>query len=50
MLDPRIGNLMDSNQTSVKKRNWNIFRREIKKFGIDMHVEVLHRILHGDTR
>ena len=45
-----MGGMPDGSSGLVKKRNWNLVRREVKKFGIDIERGVGEAIIDGDDR
>ena len=49
-LDPELNGMVDSAALKIKKKNWILVRRELKKFGISMEREVGERILSGNHR
>lgn len=50
ILDPQIITMADSNQQAIKKLNWTLLARELKKFGIDIESEVREIIQSGNIR
>jgi hypothetical protein len=42
--------MADSNQQAIKKLNWTLLAKELKKFGIDIESEVREIIQSGNVR